>query len=183
MSLVFSLIQRFSSAQKLGDIRNAVLNELNEHNNPCQCQITAENICQEQLLCMNASSNYVTYQAQISGSLENDSAFVTSLIEDWASSGPSIRVQGVLLGLGEDCTSDVSAEVCSILGSQTESDTYECTCQSTNTGAIVGALVAVATVLIIAAIAVATLLNLRRCKRGRYDVENREDELEIYAIP
>ena len=119
--------------------------------------MTANSIDQEQLACFDASSNYVTYQARIMGTLEKNSAFLTSLIEDWASSGPSIRVQGMLLGLGEDCASDINAGVCSVFGGQTDI----CKCPSSNTGAIVGAFVAVASVLIIAAIAVATLLILR----------------------
>ena len=120
--------------------------------------MTANSIDQEQLACFDASSNYVTYQARIIGTLEKNSAFLTSLIEDWASSGRSIRVQGVLLlGLGEDCASDINAGVCSVFGGQTDT----CKCPSSNTGAKVGAVVAVASVLIIAAIAVATLLILR----------------------
>ena len=146
------------------EIKNAVVKELS---NSCQCQITADNIDQEQLVCF-ISSNYVTYQARIIGTLEKDSAFLTSLIEDWASSGPSIRVQGVLLGLGEDCTSDISTGVCSVFGRQT--DTFE----STNTGTIVAIVVPVAAVLIIAAIAVATLLILRR-RRGRFSLQKVEE--------
>ena len=143
----------------------------NELSNSCQCQITADNIDQEQLASFDASSNYVTYQARIVGTLEKNSAFLTSLIEDWASSGPSISVQGVLLGLGEDCTSDVSDGVCSVFGAQT--DTCECECQSSNTGAIVGAVVAVVGVLIIAAIAVATILILRS-RRGKFSLQKDE---------
>ena len=143
---------------------------LNELSNSCQCQITADNIDQEQLACFDALSNYVTYQARIIGNLENNSAFLTSLIESWASSGPSISVLGVLLGLGEDCTSDVSAGVCSVFGAQT--DTSES--QSTNIGAIVGAVVAAAAVLNIVAIAVATLLILRS-RRGKFSLQKAEE--------
>ena len=143
---------------------------LNELSNSCQCQITADHIYQEQLACFDASSNYVTYQARLIGTLKRNSAFLTSLIEDWASSGPSIHVQGVLLGLGEDCTSDISAGVCSVFGAQT--DTREC--PSTNTGAIVGTVVAVAVVLIIAAIAVATLLILRS-RSGKFSLQKPEE--------
>ena len=149
--LLFSFIQSFSRTQKLEDLRNAVLNELIKS---CQCQITAEIIYQEQVVCFNASSNYVTYQARLIGTLEKSSAFLASLIEDWASSGPSILVQGMLLGLGDDCTSDISAGVCSVFG------TYEC--PSTNTGAIVGTVIGVAVLLIVAGIAVAAMRILRR---------------------
>ena len=78
------------------------------------------------------------------------------------------------MGLGEHCTSDVSAGVCSVFGSQTESDTCECTCPSTNTGAIVGAIVALATLII-----------LRSC-RGKFSLHNTEESvfLEItFSIP
>ena len=166
------MFQSFSNAQKLKNIRDAVLNELS---NSCQCQITTDSIDQEQLACFDASSNYVTYQARIIGTLEKDSAFLTSLIESWASSGPSIRVRGVLLGLGEDCTSDVSAGVCSVFGPQTgtseNTDSNICEC---NTGAIVGTVVAVAAVLIVAAITVATLLILRS-RRGKPSLQKAEE--------
>ena len=75
--------------------------------------------------------------------------------------------------LGEDCTitvSDLSAGVCSVFGGQTDSRE----CPSTNTGAIVGAIVAVAAVLIIAATAVATLLILRR-HRGKFSLQKAEE--------
>ena len=48
------------------------------------------------------------------------------------------------------------------------------TAESTNTGAIVGAVVAVAAVLIIAAIAVATLLILRS-RRGKFSLQKAEE--------
>ena len=143
---------------------------IDELSNTCQCQITANSIDQEQLACFDALSNYVTYQGRIIGTLEKNSAFLTSLIEDWASSGPSISVQGMLLGLGEDCTSDLSAGVCSAFGAQTDT----CECPRTNTGAIVGAVVAVAAVLIIAAIAIATLLILRS-RRGKFSLQKAEE--------
>ena len=75
----------------------------------------------------------------------------------------------MLLGLGEGCTSDVSAGVCSVFGGQT--DTREC--PSTNTGAIVGTVVAVAAVLNVAAIAVATLLILKS-RRGKFSLQKDE---------
>ena len=164
--LLLCLFQSYSNAQKLEDIRNAVINELSKS---CLCQITADNIDQEQLACsdLHASLNYVTYQARLIGTLEKSSAFLTSLIEDWASSGPSIHVQGMLLGLGERCTSDISAGVCSVFGALNETRK----CPSTNTGAIVGT---VAVVLIIAAIVVATLIILRS-RRGKVSLRNAEE--------
>ena len=146
---------------------------LNELSNSCQCQITADNIDQEQLPCFVESSNYVTYQARLGGTPEQDSGSLVSLIDSWVSSGPTILVQGMLMRLGEDCTttvSDLSSGVCSVFGAQT--DTSEC--PSTNTGAIVGAVVAVAAVLIIAAIAVATLIILRS-RRGKFSLQKAEE--------
>ena len=57
----------------LKNIRNTVLNGLS---NSCQCQITAENIDQEQLGCsdLHALLNYVTYQAQLICNLEKNSS-------------------------------------------------------------------------------------------------------------
>ena len=83
----------------------------------------------------------------------------------------------MLLGLGEDCTSDVSAGVCSAFGAQT--DTCECpstnTSENTNTGdIIVGAVVAAAALLIIAAIAVATLIILRS-RRGKFSRQKADE--------
>ena len=74
----------------------------------------------------------------------------------------------MLLGLGEDCTSDISAGVCSAFGGRTD------TSENINIAAIVGAVVAVAAVLIIAAIAVATLLILRR-RRGKFSLQKAEE--------
>ena len=143
---------------------------LNELSNSCQCQITADNIDQEQLPCFVESSNYVTYQARLGGTPEQNSGSLVSLIDSWVSSGPTILVQGMLMRLGEDCTttvSDLSSGVCSVFGAQTD------TSESTNTGAIVGAVVAVVGVLIIAAIAVATLLILRS-HRGKLSLQKDE---------
>ena len=148
---------------------------LNELSNSCQCQITADNIDQEQLPCFVESSNYVTYQVRLGGTPEQDSGYLVALIDSWVSSGPTILVQGMLMRLGEDCTttvSDLTSGVCSVFGTQT--DTCECECPSTNTGAIVGAVVAVVGVLIIAAIAVATLLILRS-RRGKFSLQKAEE--------
>ena len=150
---------------------------LNELSNSCQCQITADNIDQEQLACFVESSNYVTYQARLGGTPEQESGYLVSLIDSWVSSGPTILVQGMLMRLGEDCTTTVSdlspgvcsVRVCSVFGAQTDT----CESQSTNTGAIVGAVVAVAAVLNIVAIAVATLLILRS-RRGKFSLQKDE---------
>ena len=170
--MLYSYFQNFRYAQKLEDIRNAVLNDLSKS---CQYLITADNIDQEKLSCSAESSNHVTYLAWLSGTPEQDSGSLVALIDSWVSSGPTIRVQGMLMRLGEDCNttvSDLSAGVCSVFGAQTF--TCECRCLSTNTGAIVAVVVAVAAVLIIAAIAVATLLILRN-RRGIFSLQNTEE--------
>ena len=64
-------------------------------------------------------------------------------------------------------------------------DKSECTCPSINTGTIVGVVVAVAAVLIIAAIAVATLVILRSC-RGKFSLHNNEESVFLditFSIP
>ena len=64
---------------------------------------------------------------------------------------------------------DISAEVYSVFGGQTDTRKYP----SSNTGTMVGAVVAVAAVLIIAAIAVATPLILRS-RRGKFSLQKDE---------
>ena len=173
--MLYSYVQNFRYAEKLEDITNAVLNDLS---NSCQSLITTDNIDQEKLSCSAQSSNHVAYLARLSGTSDEESAFLVSHIEHWVSSRPTILVQGMLMRLGEDCNttvSDLSAGVCSVFGAQTF--TCECTCPNTNTGAIyniVAIVVAVTAVLIIAAIAVATLLILRN-RRGIFCFQNTEE--------
>ena len=138
---------------------------LTEINNSCQCQITAENIDQEQLTCFVNSSNYMTYLARLSGTSDIDSMSLVTLIESWVSRGPTILVQGVLMGLGEDCLSDVSAGVCSLFDGHTDNN---------NRGVIMGSVIAAAAVLITAAITVVTLLIWR--SRGKKLSLQKEEE-------
>ena len=122
----------------------------------CQCQVTTNNIDEESFACFEASPNSVTYQARLSGTSERDSTFLISLIEDWVSTGPTIRVRGMLMRVGEECStaiSDLSEGVCSNLGAQT------------STGAVVGGVTAVVVFLVVAVavVVIITLILRHRC--------------------
>ena len=157
-----SQLQADSTSLKLADITSTVQEGLNDS---CQCQISTDSIDEESFACSEDSSNYVTYQARLSGTSEQDSASLISLIEDWVATGPTIRVRGVLMRVGEECSaiiSDLSEGVCSSSGAQTD------TCIGASTGTIVGGGVAIAAILIviIVAVAVVTALTMRRhCTR------------------
>ena len=126
----------------------------------CQCQITADSIDEESFACSEDSSNYVTYQARMSGTSEQENASLIFLIEDWVATGPTICVRGVLMRAGEECSttiSDLSEGVCSGLGAQT--DAYICA----STGSITGGGVAVAAALIVivaVTVAIVTVLTI-----------------------
>ena len=87
------------------NIKNAITSELSVS---CKCGITVDNFDNEQLTCSNKSLNTVSYQAQIMGSADINSTTIVSLIEDWIASTPAISVLGVLVGVGEECTVDVT---------------------------------------------------------------------------
>ena len=165
--LFFSFIQTFSKGQKQEDIRDAVLNELS---NSCQCQITADNIDQEQLPCFVESSNYVTYQARLGGTPEQDSGSLVSLIDSWVSSGPTILVQGMFMKLGEDCTttvSDLSSGVCS---AEAQTNTASTT---SDVALTVGIAIAAAIVVILMALVVIAIVycSARHRRNRRFSLE------------
>ena len=143
-------MQELSTSFKLAGITHAVEKELSAS---CQCQITNDTIDEESLACSEASPNSVSYRARLSGTSERDSASFISLIEDWVSTGPTIRVRGVLMWMGEECStaiSDLSEGVCSSSEAQT------------STGAIVGGVTAVVVVLVVVvAVAVIIVLIMR----------------------
>ena len=94
------------------NIKNAITSELSVS---CKCGITVDNFDNEQLACSNKSLNTVSYQAQIMGSADINSTTIVSFIEDWIASTPTISVLGVLVGVGEECTvevTDLSSGVC-----------------------------------------------------------------------
>ena len=113
------------TAVKIEEIRNAILGELAES---CRCAIFNDSIDEESLTCLMDSPNSVTYQAQLSGTSEVDSASFLTLIKNWVSKGPTIPVGGMLLSVEEDC----NGAGCS----DSERD-------SANTGVIVGVLIAI----------------------------------------
>ena len=90
---------------KFVDITRGVEEELSAS---CQCQITNDTIAEESFACFEASPNSVTYQARLSGTSERESASLISLIEYWVSTGPTIHVSGVLMLLGDNCSSAIS---------------------------------------------------------------------------
>ena len=164
----YCLLQTYSTALKLAEVRHTVQEVLNDS---CQCEITTDSIDEESFACSEDSSNYVTYRARLSGTSEQDSASLISLIEDWVATGPTIRVQGVLMRVGEECSatiSDLSEGVCSTSSvAQTE-------CMST--GAIVGGgvAVAVALILIVVVVVVFTVLTMRS-RRGKFSLKKAEE--------
>ena len=125
----------------MADVTSAVHKVLNES---CQCQITADSIDEESFACSEDSSNYVTYRTRLSGTSEQDSASLISLIEDWVATGPTIRVGGELLKVDKDCSpaiSNFTDEECSSVGTTVS--------PSDITPAIVGGVVAFVVLLII----------------------------------
>ena len=90
-----------------------------------ECQLTGQEIFNATLECVSESPNSVIFSAVISGTAEKDSRGLLEELSAWISStSPSISVLGVVLGLGEECSSVVSDlggdfEFCSKLRSST----------------------------------------------------------------
>ena len=155
--MTFSFFQTESTAMKLADITSAVLKELS---GSCQCQIPSDIVDEESFACFDDSANYVTYRATLRGTSAVNGASLFSLIENWATSGPAIRVRGVLMRVDTQCSvaiSNFNDEECTAptVGStnttaatdMTEATGSTRAVQSGNTPAIVGGVVAVVTVL------------------------------------
>ena len=158
-----STMQDLSRSLKLADITRAVEEELSAS---CQCQITNDTIDEESFACSEASPNSVTYQARLSGTSERDSASFISLIEDWVSTGPTIHVRGVLMWVGEECStaiSDLSEGVCSSSEAQT------------STGAIVGGVTAVSVVLVVAVAVVVIIALIMRHRYGHISLQTAQE--------
>ena len=154
------MLQNGSVALKLADITRAVEEELS---GSCQCQITTDSIDEESFACFETSPNSVTYRARLSGTFERDSASLISLIEEWVSTGPTIRVRGVLMRVGEECftaISDLREGVCS--SSETQTTT------SSSTGTVVGGVTAVVVVLIVAVAVVVIIALIMRHRCGHF---------------
>ena len=139
----------------------------------CQCQVTTNSIDRESFLCFDQSEMSVSYRAQLSGTSETDGDSLISLLEDWVSSGPTIRVRGVLMKVDATCAvtiSDFSDNTCF---------DEEASSQTDNTGTVVGGAV-VAVLIVAVAVALTTivivLIVLRRRKRhGEFSVERAEE--------
>ena len=167
------LLQELSTAFKFADITRAVEEELS---GSCQCQITTDSIDEESFACSEASPNSVTYRARLSGTSERDSASFISLIEDWVSTGPTIHVRGMLMWLGEECStaiSDLSEGECF----RSESQTDSCACSNTcaSTGAIVGGVSAVIVVLVVAVAVVVIIILIMRNRCGHVSFQTAEE--------
>ena len=160
-------LQNYSTSLKLAEVTSTLREVLSDL---CQCQITTDSIDEESFACPEDSSNYVTYRARLSGTSEQDSASLISLIEDWVATGPAIDIRGILMILGDRCSatiSDLSEGVCSSSGAQTG---------STSAGTIAGGSVAVAValILIVVVVVVLTVLTMRS-RRGKFSLKKEEE--------
>ena len=88
----------------------------------CPCVFTKSNVDEESFAACNEKlTEYVTFQARLSGTSDNDSKYLISLLTKWVSTSPRIIVSGLqmeiannelkncttaLLYLGEDCLAD-----------------------------------------------------------------------------
>ena len=141
--------------RKLEDVITELQIELVES---CHCQYDAENITKESFVCYPSSEEYVTFRAQLSSTADADSTTLLSLIEGWVSTGPTIRVSGVLRRVDKDCPvaiSDFSEGECMM-----PDTTISASSQYSSTVAILGAFMAVAVVLVV--ILVVIILFMRK---------------------
>jgi len=177
------LSQENDGEKKLSDVRNDLQMELVEL---CHCQYAAENIKEASFVCF--SEEYVTFRAQLSSTADADSTTLLSLIEGWVSTGPTIRVSGVLRRVDKDCPvaiSDFSEGECVMPPIQTPAETVTddvttaspASSQSDNTAAIVGGIVAIAVVLIIATTTAIVLVValVMKYRRGNFSIKKIEE--------
>jgi hypothetical protein len=103
----------FSTNQKIQDISDTINEQLNTL---CpQCQLNGQEISNATLECLGESPNSVIFSAVISGTADKDSGDLLEELSAWISTSPSVRVLGVLMGLGEQCSSvvsDLSGNIC-----------------------------------------------------------------------
>ena len=162
--------QENDGEKKLSDVRNELQMELVEL---CHCQYAAENIMETSFVCF--SEEYVTFRAQLSSTADADSTTLLSLIEGWVSTGPTIRVSGVLRRVDKDCPvaiSDFGEGECVM------PDTADpASSQSDNTAAIVGGIVAIAVVLIIAGtiVIIVVVALVMKYHRGNFSIKKIEE--------
>ena len=67
-------------------------------NGLCRCVITSKNIDEGSFAaCDHETVKYITFRARLSGTHENSSKHLVSLLTDWVSTRPVIEVMGVLM--------------------------------------------------------------------------------------
>ena len=105
--------QVFSTSQKIQDVSDTINEQLNTL---CpQCQLNGQEISNATLECLSESPNSVIFSAVISGTADKDSGGLLEELSAWISTSPSVRVLGVLMGLGDQCSSvvsDLSGNIC-----------------------------------------------------------------------
>ena len=69
----------------------------------CACAFTADRVTDRVVLFHPSSPQFVTYQAQLHGTLQAPVTDLISMIEEWASSGDTIPVQFLPLILKGSC--------------------------------------------------------------------------------
>ena len=107
------------------DIVHQVLNQLSS---TCHCEITTKILNEGSFACFKDSEKTVTYRAKLSGTSSLSTAFLLSLLEDWVSSGPVVKVGGVLMRVDPQYQvpiSSLSEEECLRTISSTSETTIE----------------------------------------------------------
>ena len=161
--------QSDETVQKLQDVTNEVLEELNDL---CTCDITSDNIDKTSFRCFDPSSYFVTYRARLSGTPNITSHKLVSYIEDWVSGGTSIPVQGVLLRIDNECPVSIES-----LNDRECKETTTSSSPQSSTAAIIGGVV-VAVVLIIAVLVFALtvfLVLVLKSRHGNLSIKRNEE--------
>ena len=131
----------------------------------------------------------MTFRAQLSSTADADSTTLLRLIEGWVSTGPIIRVSGVLRTVDKDCPvaiSDFSEGECVIPPTETPSQTTDemttanpASSQSDNTAAIVGGslggILALLVLFIVTAAIVVVVVLVMRSRRGKFSLNKAEE--------
>ena len=103
--MILSIIQVSSTEGKLGDITDAVAEQLMTLCTECSSRI----IDKLSFACYDESPKHVTYRARLEGTSETDSGSLISLIEQWVRGGASIIVTGVLMTVDSECSVAISS--------------------------------------------------------------------------
>ena len=79
----------------------------------CQCRFNESNVDEESFAdCNNQFLEYVTFQARLSGTSDNDSEYLISLLTKWVSTSPTILVSGLEMNVAnnelKNCTTLLS---------------------------------------------------------------------------